>query len=206
MLAYVTLAPFSLSSPVVFAAILGIVHGNWAFGQFCAGVSAGVALASLPACCWRHCQNCAVAVAGIVPALLPLLHGLLCSCCFGVIDCGSPALPPALQRVSAQSQHSCNMPGYMMSLPFLLSLPLALLPYLASFHGDRLSMVWLMQRWSLCRHCTGILNTSGWCHCWHCAVVVAGIAPASLPSSRRHLCPCCTGVVALAAPALPPAF
>ncbi len=36
---------------------------------------AGVALASLPASCWRPCQHCPVIVAGVAPALSPLARG-----------------------------------------------------------------------------------------------------------------------------------
>jgi hypothetical protein len=45
-----------------------------------------------------------------------------------------------------------------------------------------------------------------WRHCQHCTIVVAGIAPASLPLLHGHLCPCCAGVAALGTPASPPAL
>ncbi len=44
-----------------------------------------------------------------------------------------------------------------------------------------------------------------WRPCQHRAIDVAGVALASLPLSRRRLCPCCAGIAALGTPALPPA-
>jgi hypothetical protein len=44
-----------------------------------------------------------------------------------------------------------------------------------------------------------------WRHCQHRAIVVAGVVPTSLPSSRGCLCPCPAGVAALGIPVLPPA-
>jgi hypothetical protein len=42
----------------------------------------------------------------------------------------------------------------------------------------------------VCWHCAGVSSALSWHHCQHCAVViVAGIAPALLPSVHGHLCP-----------------
>jgi hypothetical protein len=70
-----------------------------------------------------------------------------------------------------------------MTFLYSSSLPVALLPYLVSLHGDWPSMVWPMQRRCLCRHCTGVLSR---------------IALASLPALRMHCCRRCAGTVAQA--------
>ncbi len=65
-----------------FAAILGIVHGDSAFGRCHDGVSASVALVSfarmllvsLPALRCHCCQHCAGVIALVLWASLPLLH------------------------------------------------------------------------------------------------------------------------------------
>ncbi len=61
-------------------------------------------------------------------------------------------------------------------------------------------------RAGICRCCAGVLRELPWHHCQHCAVIlVAGVAPASLPSLRGHFCPCCAGIIALVAFASLPA-
>jgi hypothetical protein len=61
-------------------------------------------------------------------------------------------------------------------------------------------------RAGVCWHCARVLPPLLWRHCQHPAVIlVAGVVPAPLPSSRGCFCPCCAGIVALVAFALPPA-
>ncbi len=150
-------------------------------------------------------------------------------------------------------------------LSWSLSLPVASLLYLGSFHhpfaSDGLAEALLVSLLALCLHpwlhCTSVINNIAllllpvlrqhhfpccvgafvlvalpllptlplrcrqhrelasaqaqssrntcWCHCQHCALVVANVALAPSPSLRRCLCPGCAGVVALGIPVLPPA-
>jgi hypothetical protein len=45
-----------------------------------------------------------------------------------------------------------------------------------------------------------------WRPCKHCAIIVAGVPPVSLPTSCWPLCPCGAGIAAFVAPALQPAL
>jgi hypothetical protein len=59
----------------------------------------------------------------------------------------------------------------------------------------------------VCQCCACVLLALRWRHHQLSAVVlVAGVAPVSLPSLRGHFCPCRAGIVALVAIALPPAL
>jgi hypothetical protein len=56
----------------VIAVFLVVACGFIAVPQCSTGISAGVALVSLPALRWGQCQHCAVDDAGIVPTLPPM--------------------------------------------------------------------------------------------------------------------------------------
>jgi hypothetical protein len=56
-----------------------------------------------------------------------------------------------------------------------------------------------MQSWHLCQHCDGVIASNH-------AGFVAGVAPASSPLLRWHVCLCCAGIDTLDAPTLLPAL
>ncbi len=180
-----------------------LAHSNLAFDGLakavmalfwrCAGVLAQIALASLPASSCPCCRRCASIVAklafegpagaalaftGVALAFFPHRAGIIASIVL-------LSLLPALRR----RHHPRHMGAF--ALVALASLPLLPLRHL---QNCKLASA---QSRSSCNRC--------WRHCQHRAIVVAGVAPASLPLSRGHLCPCPAGVVALSIPTLPPA-
>ena len=93
---------------------------------------------------------------------------------------------------SAQPRHSRDTSVCVASLSWSLSLPLASLPYLASFHGhfasDGPADAALVSLLALCLH--------PWLYC---AGVITNIMLLLLPVLRRHHFPCCVGAFVLAA-------
>ncbi len=132
-----------------------------------------------------HCQHCTVPDPGIAPALLPSLRACLCLHCAGVVTLIAPMLLPASQPsvcpVMMQPQHISIR-------DVVAALPVALLPYPASFHSDGPLMVWPTQRRCLCQCCAGVLAHIALAslpalHCCHCRRCASVVARASLPLS-----------------------
>ncbi len=105
--------------------------------------------------------------------------------CAGVITNIALLLLPALRR------HHC--PCWMGAFALIA---LALLPSLPLRCRQHHKLVSAQSQSSRDTH---------WHPYQHHAVDIAGIVPTSLPLSRGHLCPCCTGVAALGTPVLLPA-
>ncbi len=176
-------------------------------GQFSAGISANVALASLPASRWHHCKHHAVVIFGVLLALMPTLHWHLCPCCAGIATFVVPILPPASQTgicpTTTQLQHIC-VRGVIVVVIFLTH-GLVAVPGVVP---RQLGLQWSGQC-SIGVFASVVLAslpTLCCSHCQHCAVVIADIAPASLPLSCGRICHCCAGIVALVTPALLPAL
>ncbi len=152
------------------------------FCRHCAGVIACIALASLQALCCHLFQRCADIVTNVALASLPSLRW---------------HHPQHRKLASAQPRHSRDTSVCVASLSWSLSLPLASLPYLPSFHGDLSSNgqadAALVSLPALC-----------WRPWPHCAGVITNIALSLLPAMRRHHCPCRVGAFALVALALLP--
>jgi hypothetical protein len=182
---YMVLSLCSLLSSVVFVAVTGTVPQQlglhvrpilrWWFFRRCAGLLARVMLGSLQAlrCCL--CWHCAGIVTNIALASLPLL-------CWHH--------PQHCKLASAQPRHSHDTSVCVALLLWSSSLPMASLPYLASFHGDFAS--------------DGPADTalvSLPALCWrpwpYCTGIITNIALLTLPALHRHHCPCCMGAFAL---------
>ncbi len=193
----------STSPPVALLLYPASAHSNLAFdGQanaamaffwHCAGVLAHIALASLPASscpCCRHCAGvvakltfegpagAALAFAGVALAFCLHLAGIIASIVL-------LSLLPALCR-----RHPPRCIGAFALVPLAL---FSLLPLRCRQHRKLASV---QSRSS---------HNTRWRHFQNCAIVIAGIAPASLPSLCRHLCPHWAGVAALSTPTLLPA-
>jgi hypothetical protein len=163
---------------VPFPGNLAFTCGQSCTGGFCwhcVGVITRIALASLQAshcCLFRHCAG---VVTNVALASLPSSRW----------HC-----PQHCKLASAQQRHSCNTSVCVASLSWSLSLPVASLPYLASFHGDLASDgpadVALVS-----------LPALRW-HPWpHCAGVITNTALLLSPVLRRYHCPCHMGTFSL---------
>jgi hypothetical protein len=184
------LYPASAHSDLAFD---GLAKAAMAFFWRCTGVLARIALASLPASSCPHCRHCASIVAklafeGLAGAALAFAGVALAFFlhCAGVISSiVLLSLLPALHQ-----RHHPRHVG-----PFALVM-LALLPSLPLRCRQHRELASAQSQSS---------RDTRWRHCQHCAIVVAGVVPASLPLSRGRLCLCPTGVASLGIPALPPA-
>jgi hypothetical protein len=195
--------------------------------RHCAGIVTHIALASLPSLHWHCPQHCKLASAqprrshdmsvcmvllswpsSSPVASLPYLvsfHGdlafdgpagaalvsLPALCWRPWLHCAGIITNIALSLLLALRWHHCPYCMSAFALVALASLPL--LPLHCRQHHKLASSQ------------SGSSSNKRWRHPQHCALVVAGVAPALLPSSRGRLCPRCAGIVALGTPTLPPA-
>ncbi len=162
----------------------------------------GVALVSLPALHWRHCQHQAVLVAGVALVLLP--------------SWPSKVRPVPRWRLLALHWHFASIalasspasgccPCCQHCAGVIALVAWALLPLLRWHHCPCcLRVAASITNWHLPSH--KAVATGAWHYCQHRAILVAGVAPASLPSLRGRLCLCRADVAALSTPALPPAL
>jgi hypothetical protein len=150
-------------------------------------------------CAGGFCRRCTVVIAQVA---LVSLQALRCQCrrCAGIVTNVALASLPSLlwhdshhcKLASAQPRHSRDTSVCVASLSWSLSLPVASLPYLASFHGhfasDGPADAALVSLPALCLH--------PWLYC---AGVITNIMLLLLPVLRRHHFPCCVGAFVLAA-------
>ncbi len=164
-----------------------------AFFWHCAGVLARIALASLPASsCPRH--RCCIGVVaklafeGPVGAALAFSGIVLAFCphCAGVI---ASIVLLSLSLVLRQRHCPCCVGTFPL-------VALSLLPLLPLRCRQHCKLVSVQSRSS---------RNTCWHHCQHRTIIVAVIALALLPSSRRRLCSCRAGIAALGTSASLPA-
>ncbi len=171
----------------------GLAKAAMAFFWRCAGVLARIALASLPASscpCCRHCTSVVAKLAFEGPAGAALAFASValtfCPHCAGVIaSIVLSFLLPALR----QRHYPCHVGAFAF-------VALALLP---------LSPLRCRQHRELASAQSRSSRDMRWRHCQHHAIIVAGVAPALLPSSCGRLCPCPASIATLGISALPPA-
>jgi hypothetical protein len=147
----------------------------------------------LPASSCPCCQCCTSVVAelafeGLAGAALVFAGVALAFCphCAGAI---ASIVLLSLSPVLHQQHCPCRVGAF--ALVALASLPSLPSPCL--------------QHWELVSAQSRNSCDKRWRHCQHHAIIVAGIAPALLPSSPGHLCPHIAGVATLGIPTLPPA-
>jgi hypothetical protein len=147
--------------------------------------SSSLLVASLPYLTSFHGDLASDGLADAALVSLPALYWHPWPHCAGVITNIVLLLSPALPR------HHCPLCMGAFALVALALLPL--LPLHCHQHCKLASA----QSQSFQDQC--------WCHPQHCAIVVAGVAPALLPLLRGCLCSCRAGVATLGTPALLPA-
>jgi hypothetical protein len=184
------LYPASAHSDLAFDSL---AKAAMAFLRHCAGVLARIALASLPASSCPCCQHCTGVVAelafkGPSGATLPFSGIALAFClqCAGII---ASFVLSSLSLTLRRSHCPCCMGTYSL-------VALALLPLSPLRHCQNRKLASAPSRSS---------RNMRWHHCQHCAIVIAGVAPALLPSLCGNLCPCCACVAAFGTPVSPPA-
>jgi hypothetical protein len=192
---------------------------RWHCHQHRAGLFALIALASLPALQTSVCpiktQSQHVRVRGVVVLVIVLAHGLIAvpASFHGDLAFDGPADAALVSLLALCWRPWPHCAGVITNIALLL------LPALRWHHRPRcmgaFSLIALAllplspsRRRQHCKLASAQSRSSRdtrWRHRQHRAVIVAGVAPASSPSSRRCLCPRCAGIAALGTPASPPA-
>jgi hypothetical protein len=153
---------------------------------------------------WCHCQHRALVVANVAPASSLLLRGCLCPRRAGVATLSTPALPPASQTGICPVMTQLRPVVGEVSLSHSTLLPVASLLYPESAHSD----FGLQQSGQGSNGIfVGVALVSSralhWRHCQRQAVLVAGVAPALLPSWPSRSGRCRTSVCQRCACVLP---